>query len=253
MSQHQSIYRIMCLCCVMGLVLTDQQAYAGNEYTSQPLARWSQGALTTPTPDQFSKQRIKELIRQEARSHPELPVELALAVAKVESDFDATAVSSKGARGVMQIMPATARSVFGLNPDHLWDPVVNIRTGLQYMTDLYRQYDHNWEAALSHYNGGSLKADKNFKPHSYTRSYVANVQRWQRHFAGDAPVQVQGRIQQPIFSPQATAVARGLAEPVSAVDLYAGRSPLELRMQSIRSRFRESLQRWEHSSTYYQD
>lgn len=250
MSKYQCFYRFTCLCCVVSVMLTHQPAYAGNELSSESLARWSQGAHATPMPDRFSKQRIKLLIRQEARSHPELPPELALAIAKVESDFDAAAVSPKGARGVMQIMPATARDVFQLDPDHLWDPVVNIRTGLQYLTDLYRQYDNNWEAALSHYNGGSLKADNNYQPHSYTRSYVASVQRWQHHFSDTDTSLVQHQTQQQVFSPQAAAMARRLRVPVPEYDLYAGRSPLEMRMQTIRSRFRESLQRWEHSSTY---
>jgi soluble lytic murein transglycosylase-like protein len=56
-----------------------------------------------------------------------VPPSLALAVAKIESDFNAHALSTAGARGVMQIMPATARSVFGVGKDELWNARLNVQ------------------------------------------------------------------------------------------------------------------------------
>jgi soluble lytic murein transglycosylase-like protein len=73
---------------------------------------------------------------------------LALAVAKVESNFDDNALSSAGARGVMQIMPKTARDEFGVQKDELWDAALNIQIGIDYLELLYDRYG-KWELALA--------------------------------------------------------------------------------------------------------
>ena len=67
-----------------------------------------------------------------------MPPSLALAVAKIESDFQVRALSPTGARGVMQIMPATAESEFGIAADELWDAAINVRLGIEYS----RRADH---------------------------------------------------------------------------------------------------------------
>lgn len=119
---------------------------------------------------------IKQLVISEAQQS-DVPVSLALAVAKVESDFNEKALSSAGARGVMQIMPATAQLEFGVDPDELWTAEENIRLGIRFLEKLHRQYDENWELALSHYNGGTLK---NKRAHSFNQGYVRKVQKWQQ-------------------------------------------------------------------------
>lgn len=225
-----------------------QTAGATNHTATSTFQDWSQGAHSSPVPGQYSKTRIKRLILLEAQNYPELPVELALAVAKVESNFDASAVSSKGARGVMQIMPKTAQSVFDLDPDRLWDPVVNIRTGIHYLSELYQQYDQNWEAALSHYNGGSLKAENGYQPHSYTRSYIEKVNYWKQRYALKHSDPVYVKSSEPVFSHQAAVTAQSLTRPVSKKPVYSSQSELQIRMQSARARFRDSLQRWENPS-----
>ena len=83
-----------------------------------------------------------------------VPASLALALAETESGFRATAESGRGARGVLQIMPATAAGEFGVDADELWDPRVNVEVGLRFLRQLYERYGA-WEYALSHYNGGS--------------------------------------------------------------------------------------------------
>jgi len=125
---------------------------------------------------------VKQMIVKEA-AHSRVPVALVMAVAKVESDFNARALSSAGARGVMQIMPQTARGEFGVEPDALWNPKTNIRLGVRFLERLYDQYDGQWHLALSHYNGGSLK---NNRPHVRTRKYVAMVQKWQKIYIEQA-------------------------------------------------------------------
>lgn len=97
------------------------------------------------------------MVVEEAHRNGTVPPSLALAVAKVESGFDEGAESSFGARGVMQIMPKTAKDEFQVSADRLWDPRLNIQVGIAYLEQLYHQYGQRWNLALSHYNGGTLK------------------------------------------------------------------------------------------------
>ncbi len=133
---------------------------------------------------------IKRMVVQEAL-RAGVPPSLALAVARVESNFDPRALSDAGARGVMQIMPRTARTEFGVHdPDRLWGARLNVRIGVEFLARLYHQYGRRWNLALSHYNGGTLKGRGAAAiPHTYTRKYVADVQRWQRRFERDATAQ----------------------------------------------------------------
>ena len=134
--------------------------------------------VAEPSPD------IQRLVIQEA-SKSRVPPSLALAVARVESNFDARAQSSVGAMGVMQMMPKTARDVFGVRTEQLWNAQLNIRLGIAYLEQLYDQYGHRWDLALSHYNGGTLQGGSGpfAVPHDFTRKYVADVLRWQRVYA----------------------------------------------------------------------
>ena len=70
---------------------------------------------------------------------------------KTESDFDEQAVSPKGARGLMQLMPATALRVGVQNS---FDPDQNIRGGMQHMRVLLDRFDNNLELSLAAYNAG---------------------------------------------------------------------------------------------------
>ncbi|MBL6864510.1 MAG: lytic transglycosylase domain-containing protein [Rhodospirillales bacterium] len=115
-----------------------------------------------------------------------VPPTLALAVAKVESDFNPNALSSVGARGIMQIMPQTAREEYGATARSLWNPEINIQIGVDYLYKLYKQYDQRWDLALSHYNGGTLRGrGGDAKPHRYTRKYVNKVFHWQERFRNE--------------------------------------------------------------------
>lgn len=135
-----------------------------------------------------TREQVKGMVIEEAQRNHMVPTSLALAVAKVESDFKARAMSSAGARGVMQIMPKTASGEFGVAADKLWNPRVNIRLGIDYLNQLYTQYGGRWDLALSHYNGGTLKGrGHEATPHSYTRGYVASVFDWSRRYARNPP------------------------------------------------------------------
>lgn len=134
-------------------------------------------------PDRNSRYTdVKSLVAREAKNLG-IPVALALAVAHTESNFNPKALSHKGARGVMQIMPATARGEYGIEADLLWDPRINIRIGLHFLGRLLDRYQGRVDLALSYYNGGSRVG---VLPHARvipaTRNYVAKVKRFRKHY-----------------------------------------------------------------------
>jgi hypothetical protein len=102
---------------------------------------------------------------------------LAMAVAQVESNFNPRVISHAGARGVMQIMPATAEGELGIPAHRLFDPQVNIAGGIRFLKHLITVYDGRVDIALSHYNGGSgvRRADGSLQVLSFTRDYVTKV------------------------------------------------------------------------------
>ena len=136
-----------------------------------------------------TKAQVRIMVIEEAQRNGTVPASLALAVAKVESGFDERAESSVGARGVMQIMPRTAKGEFDVSADRLWQPRLNIQLGISYLERLYHQYGKRWNLALSHYNGGTLKGKgKHARPHSYTRSYVSSVLAWSQRYERETTV-----------------------------------------------------------------
>jgi soluble lytic murein transglycosylase-like protein len=129
-----------------------------------------------------ARSEIKQLVVQEAE-RLRVPISLALAVAHVESNFNPKARSSKGARGVMQIMPLTARGEYGIEAKLLWHPRLNIRLGLHFLKRLIARYGGRVDLALSHYNGGSAVGKPPFaRVIPATARYVAKVRRLRRHY-----------------------------------------------------------------------
>ena len=126
---------------------------------------------------------IQRMVIEEAWNS-RVPPSLALAVAKIESDFRAKAESHAGARGVMQIMPATGRSEFGVRPDELWNARLNIQLGIDFLEQLIDRYGGRWDLALSHYNGGSISGrGTKARPLAATRKYVAAVLAQEKRYA----------------------------------------------------------------------
>lgn len=129
-----------------------------------------------------ARHEVKRLVIQEAR-RLRVPISLALAVAHAESNFNPAARSSKGARGVMQIMPLTAKSEYGIEPRLLWHPRLNIRLGLHFLRRLIRRYDGRVDLALSHYNGGSAVGKPPYaRVIPATARYVSKVRRLRRQY-----------------------------------------------------------------------
>ncbi len=108
--------------------------------------------------------------------------ELVKAVIKAESNFEEKAVSSKGAQGLMQLMPRTAEAM-GINDP--FDPEENIAGGTQYLSRLLKMFG-NERLAVAAYNAGPgrVKRYGGVPPYRETRDYVARVFRHAERYAG---------------------------------------------------------------------
>ena len=117
-----------------------------------------------------------DLIREHSEEHG-VRADLVRAVMQVESAFNPTARSVKGALGLMQLMPATIRQYGVRNP---FDPAENIRAGVAYLRALLDRYQNNEALALAAYNAGPGAVDNHGQavpPYRETRDYVAHVNR----------------------------------------------------------------------------
>jgi soluble lytic murein transglycosylase-like protein len=123
-----------------------------------------------------------DLIAEHAKRNGVRP-SLVRAVIQVESAFNPSAVSPKGAIGLMQLMPATARE-FGVH--NAFNPSENVRAGVAYLRRLLDRYDNDETLALAAYNAGPGAVDhygQSIPPYRETRDYVLKV----NGIAGQAP------------------------------------------------------------------
>jgi soluble lytic murein transglycosylase-like protein len=109
---------------------------------------------------------------------------LVKAVIHVESLFDTTAVSPKGALGLMQLMPRTAALV---GVDDAFDPWQNIRGGTRYLGYLLKRFKGDLELSLAAYNAGesTVRRYGGMPPYRETRSYVKRVLDLHRRYDAD--------------------------------------------------------------------
>ena len=103
-----------------------------------------------------------------------LDPDLVNSVIHAESGFNAHAVSPKGARGLMQLMPGTA-SQLGVNDS--FDPQANVTGGSRYLRELLERYDFDLVKALAAYNAGPERVEqyRGVPPFRETRAYVARI------------------------------------------------------------------------------
>ena len=121
----------------------------------------------------------------EAARHAKVSPALLRAVIAVESAFDPRAVSPKGAQGLMQLLPSTARR-YGVHQP--FDPRDNLRGGASYIRDLLKRYGNDLELALAAYNAGEDAVDRHGRtipPFPETQAYVPAVLRFYRRFLAD--------------------------------------------------------------------
>lgn len=126
--------------------------------------KWS----AKPKPSAYDEEII--LLSKQYKLDPAL----VKAVIHIESAFNSSAVSSAGARGLMQLMPATARR-FGVK--NSYDPLENMLGGVQYLRWLFERFNGNVRFVLAGYNAGEGAVDrhKGIPPYRETQDYVKKV------------------------------------------------------------------------------
>jgi soluble lytic murein transglycosylase-like protein len=103
-----------------------------------------------------------------------VPADLVAAVIEAESDNNPRAVSRRGARGLMQLMPKTARTLGVADP---FDPRANIDAGVRHLRALMDRFDNNLPLVLAAYNAGEVAVIKyrGVPPYRETRAYVKRI------------------------------------------------------------------------------
>jgi soluble lytic murein transglycosylase-like protein len=126
------------------------------------------------------RNRFDDLIREASAAY-DVPFPFIKAVIRVESDFAPGAISSAGAMGLMQLMPATAAKLDVTDP---FEPRQNVFGGTKLLRTLIDRYDGDINLILSAYNaGGGAVAEYDGIPYRKTRQYVASVYRWYEYYS----------------------------------------------------------------------
>ncbi len=120
-------------------------------------------------------QNLNEVINTISDRH-HIDPDLINSVIHAESGFNPRAVSPKGARGLMQLMPQTASKLGVSNP---FDPGANVEGGTRYLTELLERYNFDLVKALAAYNAGPGRVEqyRGVPPYYETRAYVAKIVR----------------------------------------------------------------------------
>lgn len=144
----------------------DEIEYPEEVLQALPLAR---GVFEPPA----IPERYRDLVTKTAARHG-VDARVVSALIQVESAYHSRAVSPKGARGLMQLMPATGRQYGALD---LFDPKVNVEAGVQHLKKLLTRYD--LPLALAAYNAGEAAVDRfgGIPPFRETQDYVTRILR----------------------------------------------------------------------------
>jgi soluble lytic murein transglycosylase-like protein len=124
-------------------------------------------------PRQGADKSVDDIIDGAAEKHAVDP-HLVRAIVKVESNFNPGAISRKGAMGLMQLIPQTARR---LGVSDIFDPQENVDAGVRYLKYLLALYNGNLRLSLAAYNAGEKAVDRHsgIPPYPETRQYVNKI------------------------------------------------------------------------------
>lgn len=150
-----------------------------SDWLNTDLSLWT---LTPKSPNRMQTAKnnqplnqIDGIIRQASKTYAVAP-QVIKAIVRAESDFDPSATSSKGAMGLMQLMPGTAQELGVKDP---YNPRENIMAGTRYFKQLLDRYQGRLPLALAAYNWGIGNLEK--RPHKLpqeTRTYISRVERY---------------------------------------------------------------------------
>lgn len=177
----------ICILLSGGLLLLDPAAGRADIYryvdsngvmhfTNTPTSSKYAFYLKEKAPKSAARQSVEAIIERYASAN-RLDKALVKAVIKAESDYNPRAVSSKGAIGMMQLIPATAREMKVSDP---FDPEDNIRGGTRYLRKMLDLFNGNLDLALAAYNAGpgAVQRHGGIPPYPETRTYVQRVKQF---------------------------------------------------------------------------
>ena len=155
------------------MVLSDSPRPDQGEMATYAVSGSDSFRATKPLAHTDKSAEFEQPITEHAR-RVGVSADLVRAVIQAESAFNPRAVSSKGAMGLMQLMPATAVELGVRNP---FEPSENIRGGVVYLKRLLDRYDQKVDLALAAYNAGMGNVDKYdaVPPFRETRAYVKKI------------------------------------------------------------------------------
>jgi soluble lytic murein transglycosylase-like protein len=144
-----------------------------------PIKKTIPNSMSSP----YSDTKAYEPIIESASQRFTIDPDLVRAVIKAESNFNRRAVSPKGALGLMQLMPETAREMAVTNP---FDPGENIHAGVRYLGELLQLLNRDLPMALAAYNAGPGRVfgRNEIPPIEETRNYVKRVMMYYEDFKG---------------------------------------------------------------------
>lgn len=141
---------------------------------SAPVAAVPPPATSSAKPA-MSREELDRFVR-ETSSRYQLDPDFVISVIKAESNFQARAVSRKGAQGLMQLMPQTASQLGVADP---FDPKANVEGGTAYLNQLLEMYHNDPIKALAAYNAGAHRVQQyhGVPPYRETQAYIARIVR----------------------------------------------------------------------------
>jgi len=149
-------------------------------FTNTPTGNQYRFYLKETSSGYNGEEPISDVIARYAKAF-NLEEALIKAVIKVESDYNPKAVSSRGAQGMMQLIPETARLMDVGDP---FNPEENIRGGSRYLRKMLDEFGGNLELALAAYNAGpgSVRRHGGVPPFAETRQYIKRVKKYLRDY-----------------------------------------------------------------------